>query len=123
MNSHDFEQELKRRPIRSIPPKWKRQVLNTESVILPSKPSWSARLWELLRPSPVAWGTLAAAWIAIIGLRAATIETQEVKPIDYAQLQLALQLKRSLAAEGDEFAYPSSADRPRSDASFKPTSA
>ena len=119
MNSHDFEQELKRQPIRSIPPEWRRQVLNTESVILPSRPSWSDWLWELLRPSPVAWGTLAAAWIAIMGLRVATIESQDVKPIDYVQLQLALQLKRDLTAEGDETHYQPSGDKPRSDLSVK----
>ena len=57
----DFEQFLSRQPLRPIPPGWRNQIL----------PARESRWREWLWPSPVAWATLVAVWVVIIGLQLA----------------------------------------------------
>ena len=115
MNSHDFENELKRQPLRDIPPEWKREILRAAS---PGEPrgSWLLALRDVVWPSPAGWGALATVWLVIAGLKMATADPRDTKPVDYAQLHLAMQLKRDLGAEADAARPESDAAKPRSDA-------
>lgn len=67
----DFEQQLKRQPLRSIPPEWRRDILNAARQQRSSgnaQPAWQW-LREWLWPAPQAWAGLAAVWLAILALQ------------------------------------------------------
>ena len=105
MNSNDFEKELKAQPFRAVPPEWKGGILraHTREPKPASRPGFGLR--ELFWPSPFAWGTLAAVWIAIGGLNLAMREGDDSHApaqTDYAQLRVALEQKRGLQAEMEE---------------------
>ena len=107
MKMDDFEKELKRQPLRPIPPDWKRRILlsadredNSDQKQI--RAGWSVSIRELLWPAPAAWSALAAIWIVIAGLRMASMDSE--KPgapaqADYAQLRAAMELKRAIEAE------------------------
>lgn len=78
MHPDEFECRLQRTPLRQPPDEWREHILNaTADAVLGEKrlksatrrrafvPLWRARLRELLWPHPVAWGAIAAAWMAI----------------------------------------------------------
>jgi len=75
MNMDDFEQRLRQQPWRAIPDGWRDDILGPAAPESPSPATRTApsttRLWfwEWLWPSPVAWGALAACWIAILALQ------------------------------------------------------
>src|SRR3954451_19232550 len=74
MNADDFEQQLERQPLRSLPLEWRKEILEKARVESPSEPSRlsspAAPWWrELLWPCPQAWAGVLAAWLVIIGLR------------------------------------------------------
>lgn len=58
----EFEQFLSHQPLRNVPPGWRREILADR------QPAWREWLW----PSPVAWATVAAAWLLILGLQLAS---------------------------------------------------
>mgnify|MGYP000847462472 FL=1 len=68
----DFEQQLKRQPPRTIPPEWRRDILNAarqqRSVGNAQPVAWQW-LREWLWPAPQAWAGLAAVWVAILALQ------------------------------------------------------
>ena len=71
MNTDDFEEQLRRQPMRKIPADWRGPILGAcackEAVAEESRvPAW--RL--LLARFPVAWGTVAALWVAMISVNA-----------------------------------------------------
>lgn len=85
MNGHDsFEEKLKQQPLRPVPATWRNEILavarevdsqtaadtQEQRDVLPSR-AWSF-LRNLLWPHPIAWGGLAATWLVIIGLNAAS---------------------------------------------------
>jgi hypothetical protein len=60
----DFEEYLRRQTVRTVPAKWRREILRAARA-QPSDPSW----WrEWLWPCPQAWAGLAAAWGVIFAL-------------------------------------------------------
>jgi hypothetical protein len=139
MNLDDFEKELKRRPLRSVPAEWKRETLASLASDLTTEGTedtergeaagaWWGKIQELLWPSPVAWSALATIWIVIAGLRMATIDTERPKPVaqaDYVQLRFAMELKRAVVAEPQTASRvtQSEATKPRSQIRLKASAA
>src|SRR5438128_8423589 len=95
MNTDDFEERLQRQSLRPIPREWRREILDAARragdpqlstlrskataedglTINPQPTSWGR---ELLWPCPQAWAGLAAAWVLILALNAATREPVRV---------------------------------------------
>lgn len=77
----NFEEQLKRTPMRSIPSDWKTDILSsrssTKAVKTTSKVGWKTRLQELLWPSPIAWASLAAIWMILIAAQLNSDSSQE----------------------------------------------
>jgi hypothetical protein len=77
MNNEDqFEQRLRRQPLRQVPPAWREEILaaaeaNRRNATTQSVSEDQAALfagWRLLFARlPVAWAALAALWVALIG--------------------------------------------------------
>ncbi len=74
MNENDFEQRLQRQPLRPIPTDWRTEILaaariNPTSSIPNPVTANSASAWRFIFARfPVAWGTLAVVWLALIGI-------------------------------------------------------
>ena len=75
MNQDDFEQKLRRQPLRQVPAQWRREILAAASPrpsALGSRPTWfstlNSQLSTLLWPYPRAWACLAAVWILIFAV-------------------------------------------------------
>jgi hypothetical protein len=90
MNTDDFEQTLKRQPLRPLPAAWRTEVLAAARAAADPTPSaaaarrrsespLAARLRSWLWPHPVAWGGVAAAWLLILALAYSTGETEKEK--------------------------------------------
>ena len=79
MNPDDFEKQLQRQTMRSIPGAWRGEILDAArrardhqlSTITP-QPSCGWR--EFLWPCPQAWAGLAAVWVLIVVLNSVTRE-------------------------------------------------
>ena len=120
MNTDDFEKRLQRQSMRSIPREWRGEILDAArrarghqlstlhseatgedgSAIHPQPTSW----WrELLWPCPQAWAGLAAAWVLILALNAATREPVQVATAQSTpparEVLMALKERRRLLAE------------------------
>jgi hypothetical protein len=77
-NTEQFEQRLKRRPLRQAPAEWREGILAAAAETQPVKLRGVAhrsffsmfyeRLASMLWPHPVAWGGLAAIWIFIFAV-------------------------------------------------------
>jgi hypothetical protein len=78
-DTEQFEQRLKRRPLRQVPAAWRDGILAAASEAQPAKSSQpvarhsflsvlNERLASVLWPHPVAWGGLAAVWIFIFAV-------------------------------------------------------
>lgn len=83
MSNDDFEKKLERQPMRPVPAEWRGQILreavaavsdNRSSVQSKRRSETAATVWwhEWLWPRPMAWASLAAAWVIIAMLHAAT---------------------------------------------------
>lgn len=74
MKLDSFEQLLRRQPLRPVPEEWRGDLLAAARSATTPRPTvadptpWTARLRDWLWPSPVAWGALAACWVAIATL-------------------------------------------------------
>jgi len=108
MNPDDFEKRLQRLPMRNVPVEWRGEILDAarragdpqRSIPNPRPGSW----WrELLWPCPQAWAGLAAAWVLILGLNAATRERVQVATVQSTpparEVLMALKERRRLLAE------------------------
>jgi len=88
MNSDDFENQLKRQPLRLPPAEWRAEILEqarqvthaahaaegaqpAEAAAREPNPLFSSGPWwrEWLWPSPQAWAGLAAVWVIILGVQ------------------------------------------------------
>ncbi len=75
MNQDEFERKASRQPLRPVPAGWRREILaaaqaavEPERVRVPRTQTvvnWWSAWW---RPGRLAWGSLAAAWLAIFTL-------------------------------------------------------
>lgn len=81
----NFEQQLKRQPLRQIPSEWREEILAAARMAESSdrsaravNPSWFAafneRLASIFWPHPAAWAGLAAIWIFIFVLNFSTTD-------------------------------------------------
>ncbi|HKQ38530.1 MAG TPA: hypothetical protein VJ063_10665 [Verrucomicrobiae bacterium] len=100
---NDFENELKKQPIRRVPEHWRTQILREAGSRGRSsshdQPWWAALLW----PSPKAWATLVAAWMVIIGFSVATRESSAPEEKQQTtQIRMAMEEKRRLRIDIEE---------------------
>ena len=120
MNTDDFERRLQRESMRPIPREWRGEILDAArracnsqlstlrskataedgSTLNPQPTSW----WrEWLWPCPQAWAGLAAAWVLILALNAATREPVQVATARNTpparEVLMALKERRRLLAE------------------------
>jgi len=81
MNPDDFEKQLERQPLRTVPADWRAGILQAaktsvpqSSTIIPQRSVW----WrELFWPCPQAWAGLAAAWVVILLIHFSSAERTE----------------------------------------------
>ena len=71
MKEDDFEERLRRQPLRPIPPEWRAEILEAaRAVASPNRQPAPAPWWlEWLWPCPQAWAGLAAVWMLILTLQ------------------------------------------------------
>lgn len=110
MNMDDFEQQLRKQPIRPVPAAWRKEILSAaraeaeKNRITGFIVFWAA-LREWLWPAPQAWAGLAVVWVAVLCLQFAPVsgpgstETARVKIPAEAELALVLEEQRRLRAE------------------------
>ena len=116
MNADDFEKRLQRQSMRPIPHEWRGEILDAarragdhQLSTLPSKataedgPQPTSWWRELLWPCPQAWAGLAAAWVLILALNAATREPVQIVTAQSTpparEVLMALKERRRLLAE------------------------
>ena len=116
---NDFESELKKQPLRQVPSHWRVEILAASEVAKPEpRPAW--QWWDLLWPSPKAWGTLAAAWLVMVCFHLTSAERREGPQSSQAgQIRMAVEQKRRLQAEIEEAAvhFARETPKPRSEIS------
>ena len=78
MQGDDFEERLRRQPLRQLPGEWRNDILSAanaavgrgharQAVSAPASiPTLKAHLVGLLWPSPIAWAGLVAIWLLLI---------------------------------------------------------
>ena len=119
MNFDEFEDKLRGQPLREIPSEWRREILAP----LRQRPEATVSWWrQLLWPHPVAWATLAAAWVAIFALNFAGAPEGESYTVGASSRDtlVAYQERQRLWAElvldisPQARKQPPAADRPRS---------
>jgi len=86
-NDEQFEQHLRRQPLRHMPSAWRDEVLAAANAAAGSRPSTlDARpvsWWrELCWPHPAAWAALAGVWLVMLGVQFAS---REASPQSFAR--------------------------------------
>ncbi len=69
----DLEGRLSRMPLQSAPKEWRNEILASATAIQRRRTSDRSWLRELFWPHPVAWASMAAAWMAIGALHLANL--------------------------------------------------
>ena len=96
MNLDEFEQHLKAQPFQSIPRDWREELLRgaRRAAAAPAgaAPTSALRRWlgEWLWPAPLAWGALAACWVAVLVLNRAALPSAAELAETRANARLAL---------------------------------
>ena len=80
---NEFEQRLRRLPVRKLPDDWRAEILAVATPVRAAATVnglalWRARLTELFWPHPKAWAGLAAAWGIIFLLNLSTTDRAPV---------------------------------------------
>ena len=108
MSTDDFEKRLQRLHMRPIRREWRGEILDAArraGAHQLSTPNPRTTPWwrELLWPCPQAWAGLAAAWVLILALNAATREPVQVATAQSTpparEVLMALKERRRLLAE------------------------
>src|ERR1017187_7988191 len=115
---NEFEQFLKKQPLRELPLAWRKEILHALPEPKAARPWWQEWLW----PSPFAWAGLACAWLTILAVNMAASPTvserQMVKqsPMTSQEIALALTQQRKEWAQLLEFPQEYAAETKRSGA-------
>ena len=135
MKPDDFEQQLQRRPLRTVPDEWRAEILEASRAAASPRPSTldSRRdsWWrELLWPCPQAWAGLAAVWVVLLAVNMTTREgslgtAMAAAPSPATIMALREQrelLSKLISTPPGEVAEPprNSTPRPRSERRFVP---
>jgi hypothetical protein len=127
MNPDDFENELRRRPIRPVPAEWRAEILRAANAASPAPraprlaPSLlstiNARLSAIFWPHPAAWAGLAGVWVVISVLNWSAADHTELaagKPAPPApDFILAMQEQRRTLARLIETSEPPPVEAPK----------
>lgn len=130
MKPQPIEQLLAAQPLRPPPAEWRADILAAAAAVsarppIPARcasaaiaPAWRMRLRDWLWPSPVAWGGLVAAWVAVVGLELAApalLPRPAVAgvPLPNAASLFMTQGHQQIMAQLLESAPTAPADRPR----------
>ena len=123
----DFEKQLQRQPLRTLPPAWRGEILHAATP--PPRRHFlstlNSQLSTIFWPCPQAWAALAAVWLVILGLNFAG-RTTEPRGMTQAkaefppspQVLAMLREQRALYSEllgRPEMAPPPTPPRPRSE--------
>ncbi len=84
MNTDDFEKDLQRQPLRSVPAEWRQPILEAARASAPrhsaSTVAQPLAWWrELLWPCPQAWAGLAAVWLVILFVNGAAPDSGKIE--------------------------------------------
>ena len=85
MNPDDFENQLRRTPIRPAPEAWRGEILRAAHAAAPAKPEPQQWWRELLWPCPRAWAGLAAAWVVVLASQYDGSEARSATPVQSAK--------------------------------------
>ncbi len=85
----DFEKQISQQPVKPLPPSWKDGILRAAREAAESRPRpvqttrGALRCWlrDLLWPSPVAWGGLAAVWVVMLGFGSVAQNDRAARPV------------------------------------------
>ena len=113
MSTDDFEKQLERQPMRAVPAAWRGDILREAVAAVSDRRSLAQDKWrsetaatawwrELLWPRPLVWASLAAAWVVIAMLHAATpaapMLVAQQTPSSREAMQRFAEQRRELAA-------------------------
>jgi len=126
MKPDEFEQKLRRQPLRPIPPEWRAEILasarDAQTTCHPSPATrhhWLAtfnqQLSTLLWPHPKAWAGLAAVWIFVLAVNFSLRDASPRVAENYAppspEVMAELKQQQRLFAELVGTIQPPEADR------------
>jgi len=115
MNPDDFEKQLERQPLRTVPAEWRAGILQAAkmSVPQPSSTNRQTTSWwrELFWPCPQAWAGLAAAWVVILLIHFFSAEGTETTaetaaPASPQEIIVLKEQKQMMAALMETFDQP-----------------
>ena len=123
---NEFEKQLARQPMKSIPAEWRAEILKAAGAsqkggVTPSVPPIVSWLQELFWPCPQAWAALAGLWLVIAGIAFTMPDGQRnesAKEMAKAEIVSVAEQRRELAELLNTAADAPKqlpADRPRSD--------
>jgi hypothetical protein len=111
----DFEQHLRRQPMREIPREWRAEILREGRRVAVPNQKWDANMASL--PSLFRWGALAAVWVVILALHYSARDTSPVIEAKYTpptpQMILVLREQKELLAELEQTGETPQADQPK----------
>jgi glucose-6-phosphate isomerase len=113
MNPDDFEQQLRRRPIRPLPESWRSEIIraaenaaHARNAARNSKSLLSTLLW----PCPQAWAGLVAVWLVIAVMNFANREkveaVTETKPTSLDVIMALKEQRQAMANLIESFDQP-----------------
>jgi len=115
MNPDDFEKQLERQPVRTVPAEWRAGILNAANAAIPQPSTNRAQptTWwrELFWPCPQAWAGLAAAWVVILVIHFSSAEPTEsiaktAAPSSPQEILVLKEQKQMMAALMETFDQP-----------------
>jgi hypothetical protein len=114
----DFEQHLRRQPVKQIPAEWRKQILAAPRPAPIARRHWFFSGLTFQLPAPmIRWAALAAVWVVIFGLnhagRDAAPEMAAASASPSPQIIVALREQKKVLAELIGPAALSDAEKPK----------
>src|SRR5882724_2346283 len=121
MKPDDFEERVRRQPLRELPPQWRREILSSAIHATPrarasAVTNLRAQLSALLWPCPQAWAGLAVIWLGLLVVNfAVTDKTETVakRKIPAATQMMVLREQQQILTELIEPHQSPAMDRPK----------